>query len=39
GSLKRDELAQRKSPVALGLMRAIKAALDPACMFNPGRLL
>jgi FAD/FMN-containing dehydrogenase len=39
GALKRDELAQRKSPVALGLMRAIKSALDPAGRLNPGRLL
>ena len=39
GALKRDELAQRKSPVALGLMRAIKAALDPHGRMNPDRLL
>ena len=39
GQLKRDELAQRKSPVALQMMRAIKAALDPQGVFNPGRLL
>jgi FAD/FMN-containing dehydrogenase len=39
GLLKRDELAARKSPVALQLMRAIKAALDPANLMNPGRLL
>ena len=39
GALKRDELARRKSPVALRLMRTIKAALDPAGMLNPGRLL
>ncbi|MES3015895.1 MAG: FAD-linked oxidase C-terminal domain-containing protein, partial [Pseudomonadota bacterium] len=37
--LKRDELAQRKSPVALQLMRAIKQALDPHGLMNPGRVL
>jgi FAD/FMN-containing dehydrogenase len=39
GALKRDDLAQRKSPVALQLMRAVKQALDPAGLMNPGRLL
>lgn len=39
GSLKRDELVRRKSPVALGLMRAVKQALDPRGLMNPGRLL
>ena len=39
GALKRDELAQRKSPVALQLMRAIKQALDPNGLMNPGRVL
>ncbi len=39
GALKRGELAQRKSPVALGIMRAIKQALDPHNVMNPGRVL
>jgi len=39
GALKRDELARRKSPVAMKLMRAIKQALDPHGLMNPGRVL
>ena len=39
GALKRDELAARKSPVALGLMRAVKQALDPKGVLNPRRVL
>jgi FAD/FMN-containing dehydrogenase len=39
GTLKRDELAARKSPVALDMMRAIKNALDPDGVLNPGRVL
>jgi FAD/FMN-containing dehydrogenase len=39
GALKRDELAARKHPVALALMRRIKAALDPQGVLNPGRVL
>ena len=39
GSLKREKLAEHKSPVALGMMRAIKQALDPLNVFNPGRVI
>lgn len=39
GALKRDELTHRKSPVALQMMRAIKRALDPQGLMNPGRVL
>ena len=39
GLLKREELALRKPPVALQLMRGIKAAFDPQGLLNPGRVL
>jgi len=39
GSLKLDKLEKHKSPVALGMMRAIKRALDPDNLMNPGRVL
>jgi FAD/FMN-containing dehydrogenase len=39
GRLKRDLLRQTKDPVALDAMRAIKAALDPNGILNPGVLL
>jgi FAD/FMN-containing dehydrogenase len=39
GQLKRDELAERKSPVEMDLMRAIKRAVDPKGLMNPGKLL
>ena len=39
GRLKLHELEQRKSPVALDMMRAIKVALDPQGIMNPGRVV
>ena len=39
GRLKREELARRKDPTALALMRAVKRALDPLDLLNPGRVL
>ena len=39
GSLKRDELVHYKSPVALDMMRAVKKALDPQGLLNPGRVV
>ncbi|MEY5100838.1 MAG: hypothetical protein RJA36_3557, partial [Pseudomonadota bacterium] len=39
GSLKAATLPRYKSPVALALMRRIKAALDPDGLMNPGRVL
>jgi FAD/FMN-containing dehydrogenase len=39
GSLKLEKLEHHKSPVALELMRAIKHALDPHNLMNPGRVL
>jgi FAD/FMN-containing dehydrogenase len=39
GSLKVTQLEKYKSPVALTLMRAVKQALDPQNLMNPGRVL
>jgi FAD/FMN-containing dehydrogenase len=39
GRLKREDLVQRKDPVALALMKRLKAALDPRGTLNPGRVV
>jgi len=39
GRLKREALARHRSPVDLEVMRAIKHALDPKGILNPGKLL
>lgn len=39
GLLKRDGLVQEQEPAVLALQRAIKTALDPLAILNPGKVL
>jgi len=39
GQLKRAELVRYKAPLELEMMRAVKSALDPRNLMNPGKVL
>ena len=39
GSLHREWMMQEHGPVALAALRALKGALDPAGILNPGKLI
>ncbi len=39
GQLRRDESQRYKSDIEMAMMRAIKTALDPKGLFNPGKVL
>ena len=39
GQLKRAELLRYRTPLEIGMMRAVKLALDPCGLMNPGKLL
>lgn len=39
GKMKRDELIATTQPIAIDLMRRVKAAFDPAGIMNPGKVI
>ena len=39
GQSKRHAMAMHKDPVAVDVMRAIKSAIDPQGIMNPGKML
>ncbi len=39
GQLKRDEIQRHKDPLEMELMRALKRALDPEGLMNPGKVI
>jgi len=39
GQLKRDEILRYKSPLEMEMMHAVKRALDPLGLMNPGKVL